>query len=41
MGEDGVIRMPDIDFEPNPNGLGDELFQVMRKHKNKVAQVGL
>lgn len=39
LDEDGVIKMPDINFEPNPNGLGDELFKVMVKNGDKIAQV--
>lgn len=39
LDEDGVIRMEDINFEPNSNGLGDELFRAMIKNKDKIAQV--
>lgn len=39
LDKDGIIKMPDINFEPNPNGLGDELFKVMAKNGDKIAQV--
>lgn len=39
LDEDGIIRMPDTSFEPNPQGLGNELFRVMMKNRDRIAQV--
>lgn len=39
LDETGVIKTPGISFEPNPNGLGDELFRAMNEHSEKTAQI--
>lgn len=36
---DGIIKPADVNVELNPSGLGHELFCVMRKNRNKLAQV--
>lgn len=37
--ENNIIKMPDTNYVPNPDGLGCELFKRMKKHKDLVAQV--
>ncbi|XP_022910019.2 luciferin 4-monooxygenase-like [Onthophagus taurus] len=39
LGEDNIIRGCDLQFEPNPGGLGVELFQKMKKNKYYTAQI--
>ncbi|KAF5271073.1 hypothetical protein FQR65_LT00492 [Abscondita terminalis] len=37
--EEKIIRMPELDYTPDPKGLGHALFCSMKKFKNKTAQV--
>ncbi|KAF5281148.1 hypothetical protein FQA39_LY17880 [Lamprigera yunnana] len=39
MESDKIIRMPDIDFEPDPRGVGYVFYSCMKKFKNNIAQI--
>ncbi|KAI4471457.1 long-chain-fatty-acid--coa ligase [Holotrichia oblita] len=34
-----IIQMPDLDYFPNPNGVGYELFESMKRNKGLLAQI--